>query len=216
MARLALLGVVACGRTEPVDSAAPLDPGGPDAGRPDAGTPDAGNIAAALDGLRWELPCVSPWPSAPEWVCVSTPDVTRTTRLTGDATRQYTVRLRLRGVVETKEYVGATGVPIARGGTPVDDAWNVYRLDVSNPPQRWHLNRGVTGLYFCRVIDEELVVTAQGDATFTLFASTVDPERTQINNHGADGGALLPPGFPPPPFDGQFIQMDVLSVSPAP
>jgi hypothetical protein len=126
------------------------------------------------------------------------------------------VRLRVRGVVETKEYVGGVGDggAVVLGGTPIDDAWNIYRLDVSSPSQRWHLNQGPTGLYLCRAIDQRFTVEARGGAQFTLFASTVDGERTEILNRDADGGALVVPGVPPAPaaFDGQFLQLDVEGV----
>ena len=67
----------------------------------------------------------------------------------------------------------------------------------------------------CRTIDETLVVEADGRARFTLFASTVDGNRSEIRNRGEDGGAFVVPGVPPAPapYDGQFIQVDVLSVT---
>ena len=245
---LPLVLLCACGRSGPYEVAsvsAPPDSGRPDAGPVDlclgVSCPDhaqcrkgtcicddgyektaAGtcvSIAASLDGLRWELPCVTPLSTAPEYVCISTVDAVTTTTLTGAPGTRYQVRLRLRGVVETKEYSGGTplrpGGPVVRGGNPIDDAWNVYRLDISSPSQRYHLNQGPTGLYVCRAIDEELVVEADGRARFTLLASTVDGNRSEIRNRGEDGGALVVPGVPPAPapYDGQFIQIDVVSVT---
>ena len=64
------------------------------------------SIAANLDGLRWELPCVGPWPHAPDFVCITTPAVTDVTTLSGVAGHNYDVTLHIRGVVETKQYTG--------------------------------------------------------------------------------------------------------------
>ena len=64
----------------------------------------------------------------------------------------------------------------------------------------------------CRVIDERIILQANGRAQFTLFASTVDGNRSEIRNRGLDGGALVIPSLSPTPFDGQFVQMDVDSV----
>lgn len=174
------------------------------------------SIAVTLAGLRWELPCVQPWPQAPTYVCITTADVTRSAKLGGSPARLYEIVLRLRGVVETKAYLGGAtqGATLSLGGTPVDDAWNVYRLQISAPSTVWYVNRGSSGEYLCHAIDELLTVRANGGATFTLFASAVDSNRTEIRNLGLDGGSFVIPGVDPAPkpFDGQFLQMDVVSV----
>lgn len=174
------------------------------------------SVAASLYGLRWELPCVSPWPNAPDYVCVSVPDTTSSVALRGPPDALYEVQLRVRGVVETKDYPGGQGDggSVVRGGQPVDDPWNVYRLDISTPSQRWHLNQGPTGEYRCRAVDQRFTVQANGGARFTLFASTVDPSRTEIRNRSADGGQIVVLGIAPAPaaFDGQFLQLDVEAI----
>ena len=208
--------LAACGRSElyryTADAAVPLA----DSGFPDAGCSECNEVAASLMGQRWELPCLQPWPAGPEYVCVSGPDTTSSVALQGAPGRRYEVRLRVRGVVETKQYVGGVGDggAVVLGGQPVNDAWNIYRLDISSPAQRWNLNQGPTGEYLCRAIDQRFTVEAQGGAVFTLFASTVDGERTEILNRDADGGAIVVPGVPPAPdaFDGQFLQLDVEGV----
>lgn len=218
-ALLILLGVAlaACGRTAVYEVTLHADAGHREDADVDGGVDagvDAGflEVAASLAGLRWELPCVAPYEPAPDYVCVSGPDQTTTATLTGRAGTTYEIDLHLRGVVETKAYPGGVGAPLSLGGTPVNDPWNIYRLDISSPAQRWFLNNGDTGQYFCRVIDERLTVRADGHAQFTLFASTVDGNRSEIRNRGLDGGALLVPSLSPSPFDGQFLQMDVEAV----
>lgn len=180
-------------------------------------------VAASLSGLRWELPCLTLDRDFPEYVCFTHPEVTQTATLRGTPGRSYEVRVRVRGVVETRAYTGGTvEAPfIRRGGDsmPTDaDAWNVYRLDVSAPAEHWFLNAGASGEYVCHAVDATFTLRAAADATVTLFASSVDGRRSQIRNRTEDGGVLVAAGVPPAPgaFDGQFLQLDVLSVSAAP
>lgn len=173
------------------------------------------SIAASLDGLRWQLPCVKPEPSAPDYVCITTPDVTVSATLSGAPTTRYDIRLRLRGVIETKLYLGgpSDGGFWSVGGTPTNDAWNIYRLSLTNPPQTHYLNHGPSGLYQCVGIDYAITVRAFGGAKVTLFASAVDSNLSQIRNNVMN--PIVVAGVPPAPnaYDGQFIQMDVLSVT---
>lgn len=242
---LVLAAVLGCGRTEPYRYTrveVGRDAGAPDAGErcdlrcgPNAecalvaGAPvcrcqegyvleggSCAKVAGQLDGLRWELPCLSLSPDFPELVCFTRPQVSVSARIRGPQGTRYAIVLRLRGVLETKAYLGGerAAPTVVRGGTPVDDAWNVYRLEVDLPSAQWHVNAGTSGDYRCIPIDEELEVEARGGATLTLFASPVDPQRSQIRNRDAAGAALVIDGVPPAPaaFDGQFLQMDVISV----
>lgn len=219
---LALLG---CGRTavyrervEPGDAGAGCAPGEPCSCLPGFEEVEGQcvSVAVRLDGLRWELPCLRLPADFPEYICFTSPAVSTSTRISGARSKQYVITLRLRGVLETKAYTGGTreAGPVLRGGTPSQDDWNVYRLEVSSPAQTWHLNAGTSGDYACVPVDVELEVLATGGATFTLFASPVDDRLSQIRNRGVDGGAFVIEGVPPAPlpFDGQFLQMDVLGV----
>ena len=178
------------------------------------------SVAATLEGLRWELPCLTFPTDFPEYICFTRPEVTTSTRITGLTAKRYAIQLRLRGVLETKAYVGAQRVvgTVLSGGTPAQDDWNIYRLTVSSPAQTFHLNGGTSGDYQCTRVDVEFEVIANGGATFTLFATPVDDRLSQIRNRDADGGAIVIPGVDPAPraFDGQFLQMDVLRVREVP
>lgn len=169
------------------------------------------SVAATLEGLRWELPCLSLPTDFPEYICFTKPEVTTSARVSGRG--RYALQLRLRGVVETKAYVGAQPLSgtVVKGGTPAQDDWNLYRLEVSSPSQLFHLNAGNSGEYQCVAIDVQFEVVANGGATFTLFASPVDNRLSQIRNRDADGGIIVIPELGPA-FDGQFLQMDVLQV----
>lgn len=172
------------------------------------------SIAAKLDGLRWELPCLKSEPQAPDYVCLTTPDVSFSTTLTGAPGKRYDLRLRIRGVVETKQYLGGAGDGghWVIGGTPENDAWNIYRLTLSSPQQTHHLNHGASGLYQCVGVDYVIKVRAAAGAKVTLFASAVDANLSQIRNNVAN--PIVIPGIAPAPksYDGQFLQLDVLSV----
>ena len=68
----------------------------------------------------------------------------------------------------------------------------------------------------CFAIDYQETVRASGGATFTLSAQSIDDG--QIKNRDDSSTPIPVPGVPPFPatYDGQFIQMDVVSVTPVP
>lgn len=238
---LLVVALASCGRSDLVryDVAfeAPDAGGRRDSGVADAGVLDAGacppgfalvngvcvEIAASLNGLRWELPCLTPDPNYPDHICFTGPDVTQSTTMLGVPGRLYDVRVRVRGVVETRGYAGGTTVaPLVTRGAEANpstgDAWNIYRLTVSHPPERWYLNAAVSGEYVCRPVDATFTVRVRAQATVTLFASSVDDRRSQIRNRDDAGMRLIAPGVPPAPlpFDGQFLQLDILGVTAVP
>jgi hypothetical protein len=179
---------------------------------PSVDVPETDNpVVTALNGLRWELPCVQ----VVETVVCTAPDSRGVSAdLRGTAGERYRATLRFRGVVEEKEYIGGTprGVHFQVGGTPVMDPWNVYQLEVSSPRQAYYLNRGTTGLYSCTAIDEIEEIEIDVGATVRLLAQAVDAR--QIRNVDRNGRPIVIDGVAPAPapFDGQFIQMDVIGV----
>ncbi|MBM4779936.1 MAG: hypothetical protein GQE15_19700 [Archangiaceae bacterium] len=213
--------LMGCGRTELV-SFAPLDAGVIERCAAGFADVDGGcvEIAASLDGLRWELPCLTLDPDFPDFICMTGPDVTQSRKLLGVPGRLYDVRVRVRGVVETRGYVGGMTVApfVVRGAEAnpsTSDPWNVYRLEVSFPPAHWYLNAGASGEYVCHAVDTTFTVQVRAGATVVLFASSVDGRRSQIRNRDDGGVPLVAPEVAPAPaaFDGQFLQLDVLSVS---
>ncbi|MER2564823.1 MAG: hypothetical protein ABTQ32_29130 [Myxococcaceae bacterium] len=213
--------LMACGRTELV-SFVPVDAGVIDRCAAGFADVDGGcvEIAASLDGLRWELPCLTADRDYPELICLTGPDVTQSRKLLGAPGRLYDVRVRVRGVVETRGYLGGVTVApfVRRGAEPnpsTSDPWNIYRLEVSYPPEHWSLNAGSSGEYVCHAVDSTFTVQVRAGATVVLFASSVDGRRSQIRNRDDAGVVIVPPDVSPAPaaFDGQFLQLDVLSVS---
>jgi hypothetical protein len=178
---------------------------------------DLADVAASLQGLRWEMPCKAghqgPFCSA----AVQKPIVTAT--LAGDPARQYVVTLRFRGVVEWEPYAGgrAEGSWYV-GGRPDNGINNVYQLGISAPAQVFYLNAPSGDGNLGRVwsIDYQKTIRVQGGAKVTLTADAQDGNL--VSNLDDKGTPLVIPAVPPAPapFDGQFIQLDVVSVVPAP
>lgn len=171
------------------------------------------SITSALNGLLWLLPNVG---NVSSTVCTAIPSVSTFTTLVGDASSVYNVTLRFRGVVETKAYTGGTndGAFFQTGGTPVADNWNIYQLTISNPPQTYYLNRGTSGLSNTFSMDYTKTLQMAGGATVTLTANSLDNQEIK-NQDGSGNNPQSIPGitYPAQPFDGQFIRMDVISVT---
>lgn len=189
------------------------------------------NIAGSLEGLEWLLPCSS---AASGGVCSASNPPDQSAILNGASNATYAVTLHFQGIVEQKTYApnpydagpdaGDAGpaYPVAAGtnasmfienATPAGDGFNVYELDVSAPAQTIYLNAGTSNIYYLFPLDYVVTIPITGGATVTLSANTIDG--SEISNQGIDGGAIGVPGFfDGGAYDGQFIQMDVVSVSP--
>jgi hypothetical protein len=172
------------------------------------------DVAAGLSGLRWELPCGA---DLGGHVCAATTATSMTT-LKGEAGKTYNVTLRFRGVVEQRTYTGGAidgywvaGAPAQTSG----DAFNIYQLGVSSPAQTFYLNAGMSSIYRCFVIDYQETIAMAAGATVTLTADAVDGHEIENLDMTTDpANPIIVPGVPPAPaaYNGQFIQMDVLSV----
>ncbi|HEX8790973.1 MAG TPA: hypothetical protein VF765_08465 [Polyangiaceae bacterium] len=186
------------------------------------------NVAGSLAGLRWELPCTMAGGTFCPTI-VDGGDVQVVSATLGGAPGQtYAVTLRFRGVVEMKTYldgdagepqnVGARGLANAQffvsGGVPSgNDSYNVYELQVSDPPGVYFMNSGVSNVANTWWLDYTATIAMKMGATVTMTADAID--KSQVSNlNGVDGGPVIVPGVPPFPqaYDGQFIQMDVVSV----
>jgi hypothetical protein len=174
------------------------------------------DVAGALNGLRWELRCEPG--GSPRIACGTTPKAIVAATLRGSQDQHYLVELRFRGVVEEKSYTGGSndGAHWQIGGAPERDPYNVYSLRISDPPQMFYLNRGRSFRSECLQIDYTKSIEMRGGTSVELIAESIDNQ--EIVNRDSDGRAIVVSGVPPDPkvFDGQFIQMDVLSVRPTP
>lgn len=151
--------------------------------------------------------------------------------MTGGAGTLYTAQLRFRGVVEKCRYnqapvEGTDGclIPDATRNPAVDYGGNEYYLIISNPYKKYALNGIQSTPAAVYAIDYTADFEIQGNATVTLQAKAIDG----YENGNFDASrvstiypsqnwetALVIPDIPPAPYPyyGQFIQMDVGSVS---
>jgi len=172
------------------------------------------DVAASLDKMRWELPCA---PGASGAVCRSTVvRPTRSLKVGGTPDASYDIVLRFRGVVEQNSYAGGVADGYWYTGGRADDGhYNIYQMTVSAPAQVFFLNAGRANIMRSWAIDYQRTVRLAGGADITLTAD--DQDRELIVNRDDRDQRIVIPDVPPAPaaFDGQFIQMDVLSVIPA-
>lgn len=178
-------------------------------------------VAAALDKLRYELPCGI----AAGAFCSSSPPAAKVVTLTGTASASYALTLRMRGVVEQKSYAvavagAASGTNAAffiTAGTPALDLWNTYLLKFSSPVALVYLNSGSSLHSYADAIDYTTTMQAAAGATVTLDSESPDSSIVR-NRDQASGAAIVIAGVSPAPqpFDGQFVQVDVVSVALSP
>ena len=168
-----------------------------------------------LDPLRVESPCtamVGCGGGGPHATCSSVP--TQTTGVfEGTPGIAYEVTLRVRGVVELKVYThGTDHGHWYEGGQPVPNPWNVFRLDLGG--DHHYLNHGTPGASHCVAMDFEHTLVIEGDTPVEL--AVLDEDACQLRNRGQGGDPIVVPGIPPAPrpFDGQFVQIDLVSALP--
>jgi hypothetical protein len=181
--------------------------------------------AASLAGLRIEVPCKGDkfgentechWDPAlmvsdPKWKLKK--EIVKT--FSGAPGVVHDVTIRVRGVVEPKNFTGGTVEHdhFQIGGTPDVDHYNFYSLNVSDPAQSYTFNRSDKKVgHFLFPIDYTVTIPIRGGAAVTVGA--YDDNDISIANHQNIVVAEIPPA--PAPFDGQFFQLDVLSVAPRP
>ncbi|HXJ20473.1 MAG TPA: LamG-like jellyroll fold domain-containing protein [Polyangia bacterium] len=193
------------------DGASGRDGGGSDACAP------GDTCAPVFQSLLASLPCVLHSGSS----CTVVGDGGSRTTLAGVAGTVYDVQLRVRGVVETKVYQGACQVdpgsapsdPWVVGGTPSDDGHNIFQLSISAPPQAYYLNGAPATGTGAVVIDFEKTVRIAAGALITLTSHSGDGAQfANVGSNGtpvAIGGTLIQQ-----PYDGQFVQVDIISVQP--
>lgn len=173
------------------------------------------NVAGSLSGLLWQLPCSGESSSTS---CPTTANVNVSTNLGGAEGVTYDVKLHFRGVVEQKTYSGGCGDGsywVTGGSYDGGDPYNIYRLTVSSPPQTFYLNSGTSNQTRVFALDFEQTILMNAGATITLFADAVDSQ--EIKNIDAQNNPVEVSGVSlAQPYDGQFIQMDVETVTPEP
>jgi len=180
--------------------------------------------AASLAGLRLEVPCANPkfnkdtechWEQSllqtadPRWKLKR--ELVRT--FDGRKDTLYDVTLHVRGVVEPKNFTGGTVQfdHFQTDGTAVKNDYNFYSLHVSDPEATYTFNRNEEKVgHYVFAIDYSVRIPVRGGAIVTMGA--YDSNDVAIANHQHLVVNGVPPA--PAPFDGQFFQLDVESITP--
>ena len=169
---------------------------------------------ADIDGLRVELPCIG---TGTADVNCATPDADEgSTTIDGEDGTTYNVTIRLRGLVEQKTYTDYTNPDgmWVEGGAPDGGSFNIFRLHVSSPEIIYYLNVGSSYIDECFVLDIEKTIVMDHGATLTLLADA-GGDALSTKNRDDNGDPIVVNGVPPYPypFDGQFVQMDIVDVT---
>jgi hypothetical protein len=177
--------------------------------------------AASINGYRFEFPCKDPMPenpkegqSGPSGLVKGDPKTTDnfTAEKTfgGEKGKRYKVALRFRGVVEPMMYKDGTQVGdyFYIGGAPNNATYNIYQISISSPKSHYYLNRQDKVGHKIFTIDYTQTIEIDGGATVTFHG---DGQNGQLITNFKK--LVVPDVAPAPqPFNGQFIQVDVVDV----
>jgi hypothetical protein len=182
---------------------------------------EAAKLGASIDGYRYEFPCKNPMPENPKpgMTCASaivtgdpktTDNFTAEKKFEGEKGKRYKVTLRFRGVVEPMKYKDGKmdGDYFYIGGAPNNATYNIYKLSVSSPPAHFFLNRQDAVGHKIFTIDYTKTIEIDGGAMVTFHGDGQNGEMI------ANFAKLVVPDVPPAPkpFNGQFIQVNVVEV----
>jgi hypothetical protein len=182
---------------------------------------DPASPAASIHGFRFEFPCKEPMPenpkegaSGPSALVTGDPKTTDNftvkRRFGGEAGKRYKVTLRFRGVVEPMMYKGGqqVGEYFYIGGEKNNGTYNIYQISVSSPQSHFFLNRQDKVGHQIFTIDYTQTIEIDGGAEITFHGD--GQNGMMITNFKK---LVVPDIAPAPaPFNGQFIQIDVVDV----
>ncbi|HZK80766.1 MAG TPA: hypothetical protein VFC46_06850 [Humisphaera sp.] len=186
---------------------------------------DLKKVAASLDGYRFEFPCKGAMPDNPKpgADCDSalvhgdpkkTDNFTAEKKFGGVKGKHYMVTLRFRGVVEPMMYKNGKmdGDLFYIGGEPNNATYNMYEIKISSPESHYFLNRQDKVGHRIFKIDYTKTIEIDGESTVTFFG---DGQNGRLISNFAK---LSVPDVSPEikqPFNGQFVQVDVVDVAEA-
>ncbi len=185
---------------------------------------DLKQIAASIDGYRYEFACKDPMPENPKpgadgISARATDDPATNDKFTdvkkfgGEPVKRYKVTIRVRGVVEPMMYKDGKmdGDYFYVGGEPNNATYNIYKLTVSSPESHFFFNRQDTVGHRIFTIDYTKTIEIEGGATLTFHGNGQNGR--MITNFSK---LVVPDVAPAPkPFNGQFIQLNVIDVAEA-
>lgn len=166
-----------------------------------------------LNGFRVELPCIPVFYEPQS--CETLPEVAsqqHVLKFGGNPGTVYEVTLRVRGLVEPSSYPGGVvDGSFVVGGAPVPESHVLtLQLGVAAPKQDYFFNNHDYIGDEVYKIDYNAVVMIEGGSMLTFTA--VDANADQPKNYHEYVVAGVAPA--PLPFDGEFIQFNVVSVNP--
>jgi hypothetical protein len=182
--------------------------------------------ASAIDHLRWEVPCGAV--STDGQLCDDLPrgattcppypadnrPVDRTVTFGGQPGTVYQVTVRLRGVVEPHAYTGGTrsGAHFQIGGAPTASGYDVFSLAISSPAATFYVNADDAESRRVLLLDDQPTLAIEGGATVRIQVADADCKQVRncMDVTQPSCQPVVIPGFPP--SNGQFVQLDVVSV----
>jgi hypothetical protein len=134
----------------------------------------------------------------------------------GSADVTYDVKLRVRGLTEPNIYAdGMLNPPrFYVGGRTTQAGYTAYSLTVADPPEVYFFNYNSSVGHFVFALDYEVVIPMKGGTTVTFDINGQDsmPDGHGVSNRDSVVIAGVEPA--PDPFNGQFVQFDVVDVTP--
>lgn len=182
---------------------------------------DSKKPGSSIDGYRFEFPCKKPMPANPKLGadCDSglvkgdpkkTDNFVAERKFDGEPGKRYKVTLRFRGVVEPMMYKNGKmdGDLFYIGGEPNNNTYNIYKITISSPRSHYFLNRQDKVGHRIFTIDYTKTIEIDGDATVTFLG---DGQNGRLISNFSK--LVVPDIAPAPqPFNGQFVQVDVVNV----
>lgn len=181
--------------------------------------------AAEIDGYVFKFPCKGEMPETPKKGADAlsalvpegadpkkTDQFTDVKKFAGEKGKRYKVTLRFRGVVEPMMYKNGKqdGDLFYIGGEPNNATYNIYQITISSPESHYYLNRQDAVGHRTFKIDYTKTIEIDGGATVTFHGDGQNGHL--ISNYGK----LVVDGVSKEikqPFNGQFVQVDVVDVA---
>jgi hypothetical protein len=188
-----------------------------DGGREASSMMTSTDVAKALSGLRIDDTCASNPGSSTTCNHVMNPyHAFKSAAIGGTAGTTYNVTVKIRGAVEPTIINGGSKPDAAHpqftvGGTPGDPTYQPWFLAVSNPNATYYLNNFGFTNHTIHGIDWQETIPMVAGAMVTLDVR--DGNDHEISNTQASGGPIVIAGVPGSMNAGQFVQIDVVSVS---
>lgn len=202
------------GQDAGVDAAADVRP---------ATSADAG-VAQSIAGFRWEVPCKSN-AFVTEELCPADRMLTQMRTFGGDPNVTYEVEVRLRGIIEPHTFTALDGKRLSTvtpapymvdstAAKPDDIPYALFMIDVPQPKVTYYFNafHTIDGEFHHQLLPVDYTVKLKIQGGSMLRMAYTDGNTEQVANFKR----VVVPGIPPAPqpYNGQFLQLDVVSVSP--